>query len=387
MVKHFMKNWMRKILMISLLVVIFSSTINLAWAQDDEEEEDYSDVDAYVNGNLSVGRCLVKGDIDFGVFLDSIIWSDGLIEGVFEPWVDVISRNQCHIIDISNLVKQRDKIRKYIRDAFLTCNNQKLAGYKDAFNKLNAELYYVRHVVDPTVVVGLPFGGNTQLLFDEGSLYYPEEKLKADMYERYVEGRGAVFSETEFNVFFNLLSLKYIDRKESYVRCESGSWEEVAEKWEEFIDTAGGLSPAWDNMEKGIGGRAEKIVEAATEGGWENYLSNIVQLRINKLDPIEGISEIGEALADSLPEGFNPTHEAMFKEIENTKEDYNRKLMLNDIAANFEVLYKDTNDETIGLFIEELENLDRAINNSFDPLNAILQCSKTMNLRQCNSSR
>lgn len=135
------------------------------------------DIDAFVGGELSVGRCAAKGNIDFELFLNASSYSDGFYESFFEPWKDILDRNQCHSVDVGNLVKQRDSIRKFIRDAFLTCNTERLPSLEQAFWKLNAEIYYVRHVVDEDVVSGLPNNVLAGKMEKEPDfLLYPREK-------------------------------------------------------------------------------------------------------------------------------------------------------------------------------------------------------------------
>src|SRR3990167_7168103 len=109
--------------------------------------EEISDNDPYADGKLSLIKCIQKGGLDFWAFWDSVIYSDNLSEGVIEPWNDVLELNQCHSSDVLMLAKKQDALRKAIRDAFMTCNTQKIPSLKEKFLRITAEIYYVRHVV------------------------------------------------------------------------------------------------------------------------------------------------------------------------------------------------------------------------------------------------
>lgn len=384
----FIMTWISIPMMVCML--IFSST---AFAADEEEDGNFLSeisedlekraMDSDIDGQISIGRCVAKGNIDFILFLQAVIYSDGFWEGVWEPFVDVFARNQCHVIDVSGLIKQRDKIRSEIRHAFLSCKNDRIPNLKRAYHEVNAEIYYVRHVVDGSIVLALPYQLlSTRMLEDEESLYYPKEKLYEEMKERYV---GELMSDIEFDVFFNNLDTRYRERKKGYVICESSAWEEVAEKWAEFVESAGGIGPALDEGEKRIGGRAEKIYEAATDQGLKDYLSGIVQFKINGQDSATGAGDIIDSLSyiGASPEYTPTTIDFALSEIGEEEFRFNTELLQLDMSSKFSVLYKDTSDESIEFFVNELRDLNEVILNTLDPMDQVLGCVEMMNSRQC----
>jgi hypothetical protein len=103
-------------------------------------------------------------------FLQSTIWSDSFAEGIVEPWDDVLVRNSCHAYDILGLVQKRDKIRQQLRDALLTCRNEKVPQLKAAYYKTSVEIYYARNIVRGLVV----------------KTYADLNALHVDMTEKYV---------------------------------------------------------------------------------------------------------------------------------------------------------------------------------------------------------
>ncbi|MFH1218445.1 MAG: hypothetical protein V1679_01230 [Candidatus Peregrinibacteria bacterium] len=364
-----MKKIIATIWLMMLLLLISEGTL---------AAEDKSRINPSSKSGISIGKCIAKGNMDFMAFLQSSIFSDGLTEGVIEPWKDVLMRNQCQSTDVMSLINQRDKIRKYIRDAFLTCNTQKLPNLKRAYYEVNAEIYYVRHVVDGKVVASLPFNIlTTRSLEKEDQLYYPREVLLAEMIKRYDK------EIADFEQYFVRLESKYQDRKKTYVKCENDAWKQVAEKWQEFIDNAGGITPAWNKMKKGIGGRAEKIVEAVTNQGLVATLKGIAQVNVNTQPKDADISDIFKNIESYQPTLGTPTKENILSGSAAVSQLYDTELEKRKILSEFEALYKETSDAGVKLLIDELTDFDKTLNDTFTPLRVILDCVNAMNKKQC----
>ena len=350
--------------------------------------------DPYVDGDISVGGCLAEGNVDFGLFLNTFIYNDGFNDGIIEPWKDILERNQCHSTDISALIKQQDKIRKYIRDAFLTCNNEKLPVLKVAFDKLNIEIYYARNVVDGKIIASLPFDlvSTRTAELEEGelesgnynSLYYPSEKLYADIVEKYA-GKTTL-STKELDLFFSKLEFKYQDRKKEYVICTNDSWEVVAEKWDEFINSAGGIAPAWDKAEKSIGGATEKLVESATDGGLKAWYAGRLAMDFNNMGQKQGFEELADQFLEYVPDiDFDATltQSAMLDAIGTANFEYNVQKLRQEMSSYYESLYLDTSDAGLEAVLLNLEEYNKILSDSFKPLDEVLTGTKMMNSRQC----
>jgi len=353
--------------------------------------------DPYLNTNADLGieRCIAKGNVDFGLFLDSLIYSDGIYEGVIEPFNDVLFRNTCQALDISGLVKQRDKIKGYIREAFLTCKSEKVPNLKRALYEVNAEIYYARHIVDGMSLISIPF---TEQSVINTTYIYPREKLYKEMWEKY--GDTGVFTQEKFNVLFNRLETKYADRKNNYVYCPNPSFELLSQKFSEFVNTAFGLAPAWEDMKSAVGGRAEKIWESATDFTYNNFLLNTINISINDQALLDTYDDIYEELQKQNPfpvvgtgPGNNTTQyyrnvtKSEVSQAANQKEFEQRVLTVqNSLKAKYSVLYKDTSDSSVELFLNELNSLEKAIVESFTPMNNVLSCVEYINGRQCPGS-
>ncbi len=384
---------MKRMKLHKLLIVLALLTVLLPNSVVFAAEEDKSDLSPYVDdGTLSVAKCISKGNLDFILFLNASIFADGFSEGLIEPFKDVINRNACHSLDVLGLINQRDKIRSQIRDAFLTCNTQKLPALEQAYNEVNAEIYYVRHLVDAGVVASLPFDVlNTRKIQVEGGkevseFFYPTEKLAAEMREKYVETNK--ISADKFTLFFSNLEYKYRDRKNSYVICENSSWQAVAEKWEEFIETAGGITPAWNDLEKGVQQKAEGIAEAATDGSFTDFLGGIVQFKVNNLDPAKGFDEISQNLSQYVPKGSSDiaSQSSLLSAVQSSGQSFDVKKMREEMAANIEAEYKTVSDATVKLFVDELNNWEQILADSLKPLDGIYQKTECIADKQCSSS-
>ncbi len=361
-----------------------------------------SDIDPYSEAKLSLARCIEKGNFEFGLFLDALIYNDNLKEGVVEPFNDIIARNQCHASDISGLIKQQDKMRKAIRDAFLTCNTQQLPKLKNAYHRVTAEIYYVRHIVDGSIVVALPFDIINTQDFTDTATKDSSEKGRSELYDamqkQYV--KSGMISQDDFDLQFAKLESKYKDRKKTYVNCEKGSWQAVGDKWEEFkkfftedkagLDEAGKSLKA--NAEKtGKELKSIKTVELfTTDESFTDYLGSFGQMNLNNLDPQQGIAEISEKLSENSPFGSTPTQSGVAETLSSSNRLYDVNKLKAQMSANFTTLYGNVGDESIELFLNTLdgrlvpeEGLIEILEQSFGPINQILKGVKTMNDRQC----
>lgn len=346
-----------------------------------------ADPSPFIDGNLSIAKCVSQGTIGFVNFLQAATFSNGIVNGIIEPFNDVLFRNQCQGNDILGLIKQRDQIRKQIRDSFLTCNDQKVPVLERAFEEVNAEIYYVRHIVDGKIVISLPFDLlSTRMAEDEESLYYPREKLYNEMRQRYVEDGD--MKANEFELFFKKLESKYKDRKKNYVICQQTSWEQVSDKWEEFITTVGGITPAWKDFSNGVKGSALKVAETATNTSLKNWITGLVGVSLNNQPLRPGLEQIIDNLGQYVPstsisDGSSITADQLLDALDAESQGYDVEAIKMEIGNTFASQYKGASDETIIVFSRELDALNKAILAGLEPMDQIKSCSKTINSRQC----
>ncbi len=359
-----------------VILMIFNMLSYGAFAADD--------TDPYVDGELSLSKCVQKGNTDFLLFLDTIIFMNGFFEGVVEPFKDIVMRNQCQSTDIMSLLNQSTKLRSAIRDAFLTCKNEKMPAMRKAFFSLIAEIYYVRHVVDGSIIISLPYD---LVVVDPSSYLYPTSTLRAEMKEMYV--RKAILTDDDFNKLFNQLETKYSERKLTYIVCDDSSWSVVVEKFNEFIDSLGGLAPAWKDFEKGVKGRAEKLVESVTDGGVEAWTTGKFQFNFNSMDSEVGFDDVTENIGDYIPvysalnETKSPTIQTVLNAVGVVEDQLKLDEMRLKMETTYELLYKDISDESLSVLMLELDDLNQTVDDSFDILYFIRNCSRKINERQC----
>ena len=356
--------------------------------------------DPYVDGKLSLVACIKKGDIDFLTFLRASIWNDNMMEGIIEPWNDLLTRNQCQSLDVSMLMKKQDAIRKSIRDSFLTCQTQKLPHLKTLYHELSAEVYYVRHVVEGGVVLGLPYDINTRVF--GAATEENRDILYNEMRSNYA--KVGVIEPNEFDTFFLKMEAKYLDRKASYKDCSSGSWQLVAEKWDEFVKSGAGAGDAYKTASKNIKADGASLKKEFKEmaivqliggdKGFTDYLGSFATANLNGQGLKEGAGEIADTLMKNLPEGGGNLNQAYLAgAVSYSDQAFETEKIQNDLIKNFSGLYGVAGDETLQLFLDNLDGrqiealgLIEIMEQSYGPLNKVLQGTKTILDRQCPGS-
>ncbi len=360
-------------------------------------------------GNLSVIRCIQKGNIEFGAFLSSMIYNDSFTEGIIEPWNDVLSRNQCQSNDVYSLIKQEDKIRSAIRDAFLTCNNQAVPQLKKSYQKLMVEIYYVRHVVDTGVLGRLPVPAHTSVFRDAAVV--SRDQIYRDMSEKYI--KESFMSQAEFDLLFLKLESKYSDRKTQYLECTKSPWEEVGKKWNEFVkffkEDAAGLKDAGKTIgAKLTGGKdgkgpsllnemktikfVEIFTSADTKGAVADYVKSLGQVNINNLTPTNALDEAKNYIDTHITNGSGLTQSQFASITTSAQEQYSMEKDISKIRANFDARYKSAADGGTEEFINALDGRQTGgaddgtleiIDTTFSPLNQILSLTTKIKDRQC----
>ncbi len=372
-----MKNIRKKIIAISLCLSILMPASGAMAAS--------SDTDANVEGGLSFARCIQKGNTDFILFLNTFIFNDGFYDGVIEPWKDILMRNKCQSTDIGGLILQQDKMRQYIRDAFLTCKSEKVPALKRAMDEVKIEIYYVRNIVDGSVVASMPFDLiSTRKAENADSLKTSTAKIEGDIKEKY-SGK-IVLSETELDILIAKLHVKYKDRVNEYIVCKNDAWEQVSKKWKEFVDSAGGLGTAAKTAKKEIAGAAEKLVESVNANSLKATYKGWLQININNLDAKEGIADIAEKFKQNAPTTGSSgtiTQSALLDAISVSDINYDLKKTRSEMNTKFKSLYKETSDSGTRLLVTGLDTYNTTLKHTFPILDKILQGAKDMNKRQC----
>ena len=357
-------------------------------------------------GNLSVLRCIQKGDIDFGAFLSSMIYNDSFTEGILEPWKDVLDRNQCQSGDVYSLIKQEDKMRSAIRDAFLTCNNQAVPQLKKAYQKMMVEIYYVRHVVNSALITGLPVLAQTTS-FTEAAVV-DRNQLYRDMSAKYV--KESFMSQADFDLLFLKLESKYADRRTQYLDCTKSSWEVVGNKWNAFIkffkEDAAGLKEAGKTIGAvttgGKDGKGPSLVNElktikfvelfTTDESVLDYIKAFGQVNVNNLATSAAYDEAKNYINTHLNNGSGLTQGQYVSQSVGAENNYQMEKDIDQIKTDFDTRYKSAADGSMEQFIDALDGRQvggqddgtlEIINNSFSPLNEVLSLSTKIKDREC----
>ncbi len=338
----------------------------------------------YINSEeMSVGACLAKGDLELGIFLNSIIIADGFDEGTMQPIIDLVARNNCQSGDITSLRQQRDKVRSRIREAFLTCNLDQIPSLKKAHLKYGMEIYYVRHI---TKSVGdTSFQRSLTDMEDNETAYFESsDAMYKEIYERFFD--DDVMDEVEFSAFFREIESKYKTRKFSYFICESSSFEAVEDRWEQFLDNIGGIKSAAEDFERGVVGRAEKLkgaLEDFPKNTFLDFFGGVIDMKINNLTPERGVHEIWDFLANYRPETTIIQQTDVIGQLVREKSLIDIEAKELQLRGQFEGHYKNTGDEAVKIFTGTLKDLNTAINNGVTSIGRMVNCSQSINNKQC----
>lgn len=335
-----------------------------------------SEDDVRRNGEFSVGACIQEGGQNWLGFLRALGAADSFDETYLQPWVDVFGRNQCHAVTIMNLIAQADHARSTVRDSFLSCNNEKAEDAMKTYYKLVAEIYYVRHVVDEEKVKGY-----NKKFFDEypleiAKMMRPKSQIYNEMKARYVGDNNGLFTEEEFEAVFNEIVDRNINQRESFVVCDSGSWQQVAEKWEEFkahfTEDLGGLKEFGEN----VAGEWQNIVNEAKTmkvvgllGGDKSvgdFLKSFIDVSINGNPDLEYFGEeFKEELKEQLPNWSQRTiisQNDFIQSVVSADKAFALFDLEKEMRSKFAALYGTTGDETIEIFLDTLDGRGKTQN-------------------------
>lgn len=163
-------------------------------------------------------------------------------------------RSPAHFADIVNVEEQVNRARYAVMAAFLRCDLDRLKSVTEAYYRLEAELYYVRHAVDTS-------GGYVQKREDfanELADYLIVLKAAADP-----EKERAIYSG-----YFDLFKSKYAERVKIYADSSNDPiFAELGAKWNELMETFKSfktMGSEMANLGKDVG---EAVVEGASAVG------------------------------------------------------------------------------------------------------------------------
>lgn len=326
------------------------------------------------NKSNNVLACAAQADLKFGDFLSSSIGYDGFVD----YWVDIFGKNRCEQLDIENVFKNLKQVRAGIRSAFYSCDDDRANKLGIAYNKLLAELYYVRHIT------------TTDQQNPHSALTIVNPALYSEMQTKFVNDKS-YFSQKDFDDLFKSLTQKYQksldpDRKGSYFNCDDPVFDELIDKWQQFLDTAGGLKTGTEAAVKSVNREVTRL-EKMPPQNYGNTYWRFVDVKINGLDPLDGLDQIYENTKRDLPfTDVGVTHEQLFNSSTQARNDFNASQSKAQMMAKYEFLYLNTTDSLRDSLEKKLKETNRIIKDTFQPLSGIGDCVGTVYSRQCKSS-
>ncbi len=338
---------------ISLIILILSTNVPIVSADNDDTGKD---------GEQLI-ECIRKGKYDFMAFIDASLPGNP-VEMFTDAWDDIFHKNSCHALAVLALLEQKNAIRTAIRDVALSCSEGDTSSLILRHKEIDAEIYYVRNIVDGKFGLRLPY--NLLSKFANNAIAY-RDALYEDMTERFInsdffakeefdilflefennygkgqykladearedcgdgedndldgdpdkadsscqeeilDAQGKGTGKTKYNPYKNESDCNFIDEdatndmKCNFVICESGSWKQVADKLKEFEEGLESIQEAWAEVES----QAEQLAQSAKELGKrfssaENFFGPMFEAKLNGQKFSDGLTKMFADLKDDV---------------------------------------------------------------------------------------
>ena len=307
--------------------------------------------------NLSINTsCFTEWD----TFISSTIG----ITDFKEYWKDIFKRynqNTCYYTDINQLLKQIDTTRSQLRTAILGCKDQQVKPLKIKYYELEIELKYLRNFVS---------------FADKKGNLISEEKVYKDLKTTYVDNK-VIFTEEEFKKLFDKYKNKYKSRLSStYANCQDISIKRLVDRWNKLVETVKGTQASGKSIKEDF----DKAINAPPTGT-RGFIGDLKTFKLESIAPIKTPTEI---LNEKTKEtGSQPTIDQLQISISETSQMYSAKIQQTSLTAEYEALYKNSGDSLATSYEKILVNLNKAIEDSYKPLEDLKQCAKKSADRQC----
>jgi hypothetical protein len=307
-------------------------------------------------------QAICRGGRDWGAFISALIDFDDFSE----YWKDILERyssNICHYNDIDALLKKITSVREQIRKAFYVCGDT--SKMKQTYYELEAELFYLRKYI------------NTDY---SGFTVVSDQKVINDLKSYFVMDKG-YFSDEQILALFNNFKAKYASKIKVYQECKDPTWQNLVDKWNEFKDSAGGITPALNAAKQSAEKRWDRMANTSLNLG-RDFWGGFLDVRINNLPAKEGLNQILAELEKNTPSGA-----VTFDELQAAQtisdSSYNYLAAQETYLAQYQMMYMETSDEFAIEITSKLKTLDDIVNKSYPYQNQTIQCVKSVNQKQC----
>lgn len=321
------------------------------------------------NGPLGNNQQLIcRGDRDFTTFLSAVLSYDDFVE----YWKDILVRfsaNYCQYLDISNMLNQITKVRAQLRNAFYTCGDTR--KLKDTYYNLEAELYFLRNVINA----------------DNGQfLQMSDAELLNGLKDNFVLNKN-YFSDQQINDIFTKLKDKYAGKLKDYKECKlDDNWGKLVDKWKEFKDNVVTMftdpknNPILKEASASISQHYEKMANTSMNLG-RSFFGGFLDLKINGLSPAEGWDLISQEFQKNSPSGY--TFEQIKVAKDNADQKYQEDTFKVSSIVNYQMMYLETSDEYTKTYVGRLNTLSDIITSTYPFENQTINCVKSVNSKTC----
>lgn len=321
-------------------------------------------------------------------------------QGFKDYWRD-FSLYPAHYADVILVEQQLNKARYAVMAAFLRCDLNKLKSVTNAYYKLEAKLYFVRHFVETS-------GGSVKILIEN-----PAERQKViDEVVNHIllfkKSQNPEEDRAIISGYFSTFETKYKERAKKYAQFGNDAvYSELGKKFDELIETFKSFGKINDDLQK-----EEEPIDKETEKNKETKTPAHAGASKNIKELAAAIAKRFDACATTEDERYCITGEDRKKTEDpftplNVKSNTERKtfgevmflvekrgvertedLDKAQMLAKYEILYGQVNGDGI---IELTKKMDALLTilgpakeeGSIEPLNKLQQCAKHVNTNQC----
>lgn len=341
-----------------------------------------------MTGQPSTGKTLLDCFSKWRDFLSALIG----YESFTDYWRDFFLWPS-HFADVMNVQMQLNKSRYAVMAAFMRCDLNNLKAVTNSYYRLEAELYYVRHVVDS----------------ESG---FPRENFASEMidYLMLLKPRGDELQERAlYEGYFDLFESKYRERVKTYSSFdEDPLFQQLGKKWDDFMNIGkdfknlgaemkhlgeeiigsdekhGGKKPPAGNSQESPTGVFGKIIKAvgskfdACVTTKDNRYCAFGESRVdapeNKFGDTPGVTN------SSRGQTFGEAMVGLEKQEQKKTEDVDEAQM----RSRYEVLYGQVNGDGVKALMGKIDELISILGQeSSEPLNMLKECANEVTDRTC----
>ena len=301
------------------------------------------------------------GSRDWGTFISSTTGYDSFVE----YWKDIIVRyntNYCLYLDVDNLLNRITKVRAKIRDSFYACTNTD--QMTKTYYELEAELFFLRKYVN----------------LDSGSfLAVDDAKIIKELRDNFFINKK-LFTDAEIMQLFDRFKKRYNSRLPAYANCKDPGWGGLVEKWNQFKKDVGGIAPLLQQTKESIEGSWVRMSKSPWRQGG-NFFAGLIDGRINSLPAELGAQQIDEELKKLDPKGY--TFQQFQAAQIQAETNFTYAKQKQDYLAAYQSAYGEGSDAFTTAVVGSLNALQATIRGTFPYQNQAMQCTKSINNKQC----